>query len=173
MSIEKKREEIILKVTEKFGFVPNLLKELTLSPAVAETYLKIYELMEEASLTQKDIHSVAIAISAENGCTYCVKAHSAVGKQVGIALEDLELIKDGKDPEDERLKAVVKAARVLHEKRGWLDAKDITDLHAQGIDKGQLYEIITIIAHKTISNYVNHIAGTKIDKQFLEGAGEA
>lgn len=166
MSDEQKREEIFSMVREKFGFVPNLIKELALSPSVAETYLKIYELMEGSSLTQKDIHSVAIAISKENDCKYCVKAHSAIGKQSGIAPEDIELLKAGKDPKDERLNAVVAAGRLIHEKRGWLDAEDIKDLQARGVDKGQLYEIVTIIAHKTISNYVNHIAGTVVDPEF-------
>ena len=166
MNNTEKREEIFSMVREKFGFVPNLIKKLALSPSVAETYLKIYELLEGASLTQKDIHSVAIAISQENGCNYCVKAHSAIGKQAGIVAEDIDLIKAGKEPKDERLNAVVTAGRLILEKRGWLDAKNIQDLHARGVDKGQLYEIVTIIAHKTISNYVNHIAGTVVDPEF-------
>ena len=29
-----------------------------------------------------------------------------------------------------------------------------------------LYELIGIIAIKTISNYINHIAGTELDPQF-------
>lgn len=39
MSNEEKREEIFDRARKKFGFVPNVIKELALSPVVAEAYM--------------------------------------------------------------------------------------------------------------------------------------
>jgi len=39
VSNEEKREEIFDRARKKFGFVPNVIKELALSPVVAEAYM--------------------------------------------------------------------------------------------------------------------------------------
>jgi len=41
-------------------------------------------------------------------------------------------------------------------------------LAADGIERAVLYEIVGLIGVKTISNYVNHIAGTDVDDAFRE-----
>jgi len=46
MESEKKREEIFAKARERFGFVPNVIKELSVAPVVAEAYLKGIEVLE-------------------------------------------------------------------------------------------------------------------------------
>lgn len=39
-------------------------------------------------------------------------------------------------------------------------------LDESGIPRTQLYEIIGFVGVKTISNFVNHIAGTEVDDRF-------
>ena len=58
------------------------------------------------------------------------------------------------------------ATRLLMDKQGHLSGEDLAKLEQQGIDREVLFEIIGNIAVKTISNWVNHIARTKVDKQF-------
>jgi alkylhydroperoxidase family enzyme len=51
-------------------------------------------------------------------------------------------------------------------KKGWLPQENLEALEDRGIDQQQLYEIIAIIGLQTISNYINHIAGTEVDEEF-------
>ena len=49
----------------------------------------------------------------------------------GPGYEGMEFIKAGENPEDKRLKTLVNAARLIHEKRGWLDVEEIKSIEAR------------------------------------------
>ncbi len=170
MKSEKKREEIFAEAEKRFGFVPNVIKELATSPVVAEAYLKGLEVLEGTSFTKRELQAINLATSTEEGCDYCRAAHTVLGKAAGLDSDDLELIKAGKDPKDERLKGLVCATRAIHGKRGKLAADDLKCAESKGLTRGELYEIIAIIANKVIPTYVNHIAGTPIDPELMDGA---
>lgn len=170
MDIEKKNEEILRGVREKFGFVPNLFRTLSISPAVSEVYLMANAAMEGSSMPAQETQAVNLAVSAENGCKYCVAAHSAICKMVGIEVSEINLIKTGSLPEEASLASAVTAARLIMEKKGWLTDVELTDLEAKGVGRAKIYEIIALIGIKTIANYVNHVGKTKIDAEFIEGA---
>jgi AhpD family alkylhydroperoxidase len=167
MEAPTREQEVLDLVEQTYGFVPNLLKEMAgASPAVAQVYLDANAAIEEASLTGAEQQAVILAVSAYNDCHYCTAAHATVGQMEGLAEDDIQAILDGGLPGDERLSRLVQATRRTLEQRGWLEADDLAELEAQGIDRGQVYEIVALIGIKTISNYVNHINKTEIDPQF-------
>ncbi len=169
MERREKYEEISRAVKARFGFVPNLFRTLSISPAVAEVYLRANEAMEGAEIPEREAQAVNLTVSTENGCKYCMAAHTAIGRMVGIEKSDLELIKSGYLPEDPALAAATGAARLIMSKRGWLTEEELSGLEDDGIERAKLYEIIALIGIKTIANYVNHVAKTEIDKEFTEG----
>ncbi len=166
MSAVEVQDEVFAAVARKFGFVPNLIREMSKSPAVARVYLDGQEAMESASLSPAERQAVQLAVSAYNRCEYCQAAHRLGGKMAGIAPQDIEAIQKGGLPQDLRLKSVVSATRFLLQKQGWLTADDLEAFDALAVGRPQLYEIVALIGLKTISNYVNHIAHTEIDKAF-------
>ncbi|VAV84010.1 hypothetical protein MNBD_DELTA01-468 [hydrothermal vent metagenome] len=170
MNNEKKREEIFAKVKEKYGFVPNIIKELALSPVVAEAYITAVKVLEGTSFTKQEIQAINLATSTQEGSDYCKTGHTAMGKAAGLDSSDLELIRAGKDPVDERLKALVCATRAVNKKRGRLETDDLKCLESKGITRGEIYEIIAVVASKIIPTYVNHIADVEIDQELLDGA---
>ncbi len=162
-----KAQEVLDKVKRAYGFVPNIFTEFaTHSPAVAEVYLTTTKLMDSASLTPKEQQAVILAVSTYNDCHYCKAAHATVGRMVGLSQEDIEAITSGDLPASPRLRSLITAARRILGKQGWLNNEDLAELEVQGIDRGQVYEIVALIGIKTISNYINHIAHTEIDPQF-------
>ena len=162
-----KTQEVLGKVKQTYGFVPNLYTEFaTHSPAVADVYLTAMKLIGEASLSPKEQQAVILAISSYNDCAYCKAAHGTVAGMVGLPKEEIEAITTGELPSDSRLRSLITVARRILGKRGWLSADDLAEFEAQDIDRGQVYEIVALIGIKTISNFVNHIAHTEIDPQF-------
>lgn len=162
-----KEQEVLDKAKNALGFVPNLIREFAAhSPAVAEVYLNANAAIADASLTAQEQQAVILAVSSYNDCHYCTAVHTAIGKMVGLPKDEIEAIKAGDLPQDDRLRTLVTATRRILDKRGWLDDADLAESEALGIDRGQLYEIVALIGIKTISNYVNHIAHTEIDVQF-------
>ena len=158
--------EVFESVRKKFGFVPNLVREMSVSPAVAQVYLGGQEAMAAATLSARDQQVVQLAISVYNECAYCRAAHRMGARAGGIAPADIAAIERGDRAEDPRVRALVAATWEILDLRGWLKAADLERLRSEGIDRAQVYEIVALIGLKTISNWVNHIAHTEIDEPF-------
>jgi len=163
-------QQVHQKAEQALGFVPNLVKEIAgENPAAADTYLTGNGLIEENGvLSPAEQQAVILAVSSYNDCHYCTKAHAAAGQQAGLDPEVIATINEGGLPSDDRLKSLVRATRRLLGKRGWLSDADESEFADLGLGRPALYEIITLIGLKTISNYVNHIAGTEVDDVFQQ-----
>jgi len=161
-------EKILATVEEQFGFRPNLIEELVTAPAAAQVYLRGQDAMADSSLTPTQQQAVQLAVATHNECHYCDAAHAALGRQSGMASEDIDAIRNGDLPRDTDLRGVVSATRRVLEERGWLDDADLQELSAGGVDRQTLYEILAFVALKTLTNYVNHIADTEIDPQISQ-----
>jgi len=163
---DERAEQILSQVEEAYGFRPNLIEELVTSPAAAQVYLGGQESMQGASLDEAEQNAVMLAVSTRNECHYCTAAHAGIGRQVGLSERQVEAILEQEGPEDERLAALVDATDRILGKEGWLEEDDLDEFERRGVDRAQIYEIVALIGLKTVSNYVNHIAGTEIDPQF-------
>lgn len=152
---------------EAFGFVPNLIDELASeNPAVAETYLKANGHLSNGVLSPAEQQLVILTISGYNDCHYCTKAHGAAGAQAGLDADVIEELVDGGLPEEGRQRLLARATKRILGKRGWLSDEDRAEFEEAGLTTAELYEIVGLIGVKTISNYVNHMAGTPVDPQF-------
>ncbi len=159
-------EAILEQVNKKFGFIPNVLKELSASPPALHVYLSGQDALAKGVLTAKEQQVVQLTVAAYNDCHYCQAAHQFLGKTVGINPEDLEAIREGKNPGDAAAALVHRVTVVVLEKRGWVDQEQVTQWEGEGLARQKLYEIIAYIGLKTITNYVNHIAQTPVDEVF-------
>ena len=167
MAIKIKENEVFDAIAKKFGFVPNILRELgETAPAVLNVYLGGQEALVKSSLNTRELNVVMLAISSANDCDYCKAAHSTLLKGTGLGQQDIDAIAEGKSLSDKRLDSLARAARLIADMNGFLTSEDLAGLKKQGLGKTQIYEIIAVIGLKTISNYVNHINHTPIDPQF-------
>ncbi len=162
-------EQVREMAKEAYGFVPNQIKVLNEhSPAAARAYVATMDLAEQGELPDHEREAVILAVSRYNDCHYCTRTHAFLGREAGLDQETIETIHRGGLPEDNRLRALVQATRLLLDKEGWLDEEDLSRLEESGVGRMELYEINTLIGLKTFSNYVNHIADTEVDEVITE-----
>lgn len=161
-------ESLLEPIRRQLGFLPNLFKELSKSPATLQVYLKGQEALSQGQLSPGEQHIVQLTVAVFNQCEYCQAAHAWLCRKVGLSIEDIRAIRSdqpsGIAPE---LANIVRATRLILEQRGWLDQGEISRLEGEGIHRGKLYEIIAFIGLKTITNYINHLAHTPVDEPFL------
>ncbi len=161
----------------KYGFVPNLLGEMAEAPSLLKAYLTVGEALEASSLTAQEQQVVILTVSYLNECSYCMTAHSAVAKMVGLLDDEIDALREGQPMSDAKLEALRTFTGILVEKRGWASDEDIAAFLTAGYTRAQVLEVILGIAFKTMSNFTNHIADTPIDIQFAaftwEPAGRA
>ena len=165
---DTRKQELLDAAESKFGFLPNVLRQMSDSTAALEIYMNGQAALahEGTKLTDKETNLVQLTTSQVNDCTYCVAVHSALGRMQGVDSSTLEAVAAGQSIAEAEGAKYVNATRLLMDKQGHLSGQDLAELEHQGIDREVLFEIIGNIAVKTLSNWVNHIARTKVDKQF-------
>ncbi|MEW6590946.1 MAG: carboxymuconolactone decarboxylase family protein [Pseudomonadota bacterium] len=150
------------------GFVPNMYGVMANSPGLFDTYVHGYEHFRARSgFSPTEQEVVLLAISRENGCTYCVAAHSFIADKLsGVPEAVTDAIRDGRPIPDARLAALHDFTRTLVVKRGLPDKSDVAAFLAAGYPERHVLEIVLAIAVKTLSNYANHLFHTPVDAAF-------
>lgn len=164
-------KSILNDVAKMYGFTPNLYAVFAESPVALSTYIHILgALKDHAALTPQEQQLVMLAVSRENGCGYCVAAHSMVATMSEVPAETVAAMRDGKAPADAKQAALVAFAKAILEHRGWVPEAEQQAFLDAGYTRRHLLDVVSIVAMKTLSNYTNHIADTPVDPQFAKFA---
>lgn len=160
--------EVLDKALAQVGFIPNMYANMAHSPGLLNTYLEGYAAFRHGSgFTPTEQEVVFLVISRENGCEYCVSAHSFLAdKASGVPAEVTDAIRDGQPIADQRLQALAEFTRVLVSSRGLPSAAQTDAFLTAGYSERQILEIVLAIAVKTLSNYSNHLFHTRLDDIF-------
>jgi len=152
----------------KLGFIPNMYRVMANSPGLLATYIDGYNRFRELSrFTPAEQEVVFLAISRENGCTYCVAAHSFLADQMsGVPTAVTDAIRDGTPIPDARLAALHDFTRNMVTQRGLPSQTDVQAFLAAGFSERQMLEVVLAISVKTLSNYANHLFHTPLDSVF-------
>lgn len=79
-SAPEKARPILEGAIAKLGFLPNLYVPLAEAPAALDAYFSLSAQFDKTSLTPTARQVVLLAASVENGCEFCVSAHSIAWK---------------------------------------------------------------------------------------------
>ena len=150
-------------IKKRYGFVPNLLGGMAESNAALTSYIDLTKKLSESTFTPAEQQVLFLAISYENKCAYCMAAHTAGGKRAKLEDEVIESLRAGSSLNDSKLSALADFAQKMFNKRGWVDREDIDDFLGAGYTKSNIFDVITALAAKTLSNYTNHILDTPLD----------
>ena len=157
-----RKKEVLDLVRAKFGMIPNINRGLANSPAALEGYLNFSGALQKGAFSAGLREKIALAISQTNGCGYCVAAHTAIGKMVG--LDDDAILKARQiQADDDYERAVLRFAQSLAEKRGWVTDSDLELARTAGLGDEEITEVIANVVLNIFTNYFNHVAHTEID----------
>ena len=149
-------------VESNLGFVPNIMRTMVNSPAILRGYLAFSNALSEGNLSPKFRQQVALAVSEVSDCEYCLAAHSAIGRSLGLSAEAIEDSRKGEsiNPKEG---VVLAFARKVIENRGWVADGDVAKLRKVGFSQSDIVELIANISLTLFTNYFNHVAETEID----------
>ncbi len=154
-------KETLAGIKSKLGMVPNLLATLGKSPAALHSYTKGKEALASGTLGDKVGESLALAIANFSQCGYCVSAHDAIGKNVGLSDEERELNRNGQSG-DPKVQAAIDLARSVVANRGFISDEDFKAASGK-LNEAEILEVIAITSFNLFTNYINHAIETKID----------
>jgi uncharacterized peroxidase-related enzyme len=171
-SAEPKAAELLEQAKKNLGMVPNMYAGMANSPGLLSTYLHGYQYFrQESGFTPQEQEVVLLTISRENGCHYCVAAHSVIADKMSkVPTEVTDAIRDGTDVPDKKLGVLHRFTQAMMQSRGFPEQADVEAFLAAGYNERQVLEIVLAIAVKTISNYSNHLFQTQVDQPFAARA---
>jgi len=161
---------LLEKSTEAFGYIPNLHGVLAGSPGLLEAYKAIHGLFVNSSFDKDELTVVWQAINVEHECHYCVPAHTAIAKSMGVDDAITDALRNKTELPSPKLEALRKMTLAMVRKRGNVSNDEIQEFYSAGYNERHLFDIILGLSQKTISNYTNHIAHTPIDAPFQKFA---
>lgn len=157
-----KSKELLDAVKAKLGLVPNITRAMANSPAVLEGYLGLSGALSKGDLSAKNREQIALAVGQANQCDYCLAAHSAVGKMVGLTPDQILDSRRG-TAIDPKADALIRFARKVVDDRGHVSDDDMAAVRAAGLDDAAIAEVVANVALNIFTNYFNHVADTDID----------
>src|SRR5678815_1785356 len=86
-----KAKQLLDSVQAALGMTPNLMKTLAKAPAALEAYLNFGTALGKGVLDARFREQIALTVAQANSCEYCLSAHSAIGKMVGLKPEEITI----------------------------------------------------------------------------------
>ncbi len=94
-TVTKEAAAIFAEIKGAFGMVPNLFRTYAHFPPLLEAnWNKVKAVMMQGNLSRKVKETIAVLVSKDNSCSYCVAAHSGALKAIGVTDEEIKQIKE-------------------------------------------------------------------------------
>lgn len=165
-SAPEQSRPLLAQSRKAVGMIPNLHAIMAESPAALEAYQTLNRLFTSSSFNAEEQTVVWQTINVENACHYCVPAHTAIAKSMGVSDDITNALRDETTLPDAKLEALRTFTLAMMRSGGRPEESAIDAFLAAGYGHRQILEVILGLSQKTLSNYVNHIAGTDLDRPF-------
>ena len=157
----------ILRDTKKsLGFVPNLFGVLAESAPTLAAFAALNAQFAQSSFSPAERELIALTVSTENQCGYCVAGHAAFAAMQGVDEGIVQAVRDGKPILDQRLETLRRFTRALVRERGMVSKTEIEGFLDAGYTQQQFLEVILGICVKVMSNLTNNAIGIPLDDAF-------
>ena len=156
---EGKLAETYAALIEQRGKVANILKVHSLNPEAMGNHLDLYMtiMFGKSGLSRAEREAVAVVVSANNDCDYCVHHHAEALRRYLKDEDTINLLMaaDGLDTLEPRLSNIVRHAEKLTTIPGAMTESDLGELRAVGLSDQDILDVTLIVAY---FNFVNRIA---------------
>jgi uncharacterized peroxidase-related enzyme len=157
-------------VEAKFGFIPNVLRQIAEAPAALGGTLQLMEVLGKSSLSPAEQWIALLVVAFQNSSSYCVAANSTVARMMGVPANVVEQIRKGHPLPDSRLEALRHFTAEMVHHRGQVSPDTTRQFLKAGFTKAQVFEVILAVALETVASYTDRAVGTPMDTQFQANA---
>ena len=146
---------ILTEIEGAFGMVPNLFKTYShFPPLLKANWDKVKALMMQGKLSRKTKEAIAVLVSKYNSCAYCVAAHTAALKSIGVTEEEIEIIENNIEESEfaEKERALITFARKANKDPNKITDQEFALLKQAGADEAEIVEAIGVMELFTAFN---------------------
>ena len=146
------------KCEEKLGFVPNVLKAYAFDPAKLAAFVAMYNdlMLAPSGLSKLEREMIAVAVSAQNRCYYCLTAHGAAvrGLSGDPVLGELMVMNYRAARLTPRQRAMLDFAVKLTDTPWAVEEADREQVRRAGFTNRDIWDIAAVTAFFNMSNRV-------------------
>jgi uncharacterized peroxidase-related enzyme len=146
------------KCMEKLGFVPNVLAAYAFDMAKLEAFVAMYNdlMLAPSGLSKLEREMIAVAVSAENRCYYCLTAHGAAVRALSgdPVLGELMVMNYRAARLDRRQRAMLDFAAKLTTEPHAIEEEDRAALRDAGFSDRDIWDIAAVAGFFNMSNRV-------------------
>jgi uncharacterized peroxidase-related enzyme len=146
------------KCMEKLGFVPNVLAAYAFDMAKLEAFVAMYNdlMLAPSGLSKLEREMIAVAVSAENRCYYCLTAHGAAVRALSgdPVLGELMVMNYRAARLDRRQRAMLDFAVKLTVEPHAIEEADREALRKSGFSDRDIWDIAAVAGFFNMSNRV-------------------
>jgi len=146
------------KCREKLGFVPNVLKAYAFDPAKLAAFVAMYNdlMLAPSGLSKLEREMIAVVVSSQNRCYYCLAAHGAAVRQLAgdPVLGELMAMNYRAARLSERERAMLDFAVKLTAEPWRVEEEDRAALRRSGFSDRDIWDIAAVAGFFNMSNRV-------------------
>lgn len=153
-------QELFAKAEDKLGMIPNVFKVFALTPEHFMRWFKYYDFLlrnEASPLSRKEREMLALVVSAENRCEYCLASHSAYLRELsGDAILADQLVHNYRRAAlSSREQVMLDFAVRMTCASAEMSEADLAPLRAAGLSDEAIFELAQVVA---MFNFTNRLA---------------
>ena len=146
------------KCQDRLGFVPNVLVAYAFDMAKLETFVAFYNdlMLGESGLSKLEREMIAVAVSSQNRCYYCLTAHGAAVRQYsGNPLLGEQIVMNYRVARlNKRQRAMLDFAVKLTASPWGVEENDRERLRRAGFTERDIWDISAVVGFFNMSNRV-------------------
>jgi uncharacterized peroxidase-related enzyme len=146
---------VFQEVEKAFGMVPNLFKTYAHHPPLLQAnWNKVKAVLMEGALSQKVKQTIAVLVSRDNSCAYCVAAHTGALRSMGVSDAEISAIEVDPDKAEftAREKALIRFARQANREPRRIPAEEFEALRKTGATDAEIVEALGVMELFTAFN---------------------
>jgi uncharacterized peroxidase-related enzyme len=151
-------EAYFKKCQDRLGFVPNVLLAYAFDNAKLETFVAFYNdlMLGESGLSKLEREMIAVAVSSQNRCYYCLTAHGAAVRQYsGNPLLGEQIVMNYRAARvNKRQRAMLDFAVKLTAQPWSVEEGDRERLRRAGFSDRDIWDISAVVGFFNMSNRV-------------------
>lgn len=164
--VSKEVQDIFAEIEGAFGMVPNLFKTYShFPPLLKANWNKVKEVMMQGSLSRKTKEAIALLVSKDNSCAYCVAAHTAALKSIGVTEKEINIIESEieKSMFTEKERDLITFARKANKDPNGITDKEFGKLKKAGASDSEIIEALGVMELFTAFNKFLDSLNVEID----------
>jgi uncharacterized peroxidase-related enzyme len=159
-------QPILDQLQKQVGFLPNLAASMAESPTLLDGFTSLRRIAGGGTLDPVAREVVALAVSFENRCSYCMAAHSTFASSHGAPEALLSALREGRPVDDPRYQALSSFASAVVTNAGPLTTEQKRQLLDAGFTPAQMLEVLAVIGMTSLANWAHHVTEAPVDDAF-------